>query len=73
MDRITPGPPVGLLAGPVRRPHVKRPVHLCPDCFGVTRDLDILECPECGTELIARIPMSAHGPALVAGALGARA
>jgi hypothetical protein len=34
-------------------------VHLCPDCFGTTPDLAIAQCPDCGTELLARVPITA--------------
>jgi predicted RNA-binding Zn-ribbon protein involved in translation (DUF1610 family) len=71
MDRITPVPAGGAWAPPTVRPQLKRPVHLCPSCFGVTRDLAMFECPECGTELIARIPTAAHGLTRVPQALGA--
>lgn len=59
--------PVGV--GENRNRFVHRPVHVCPECLGVTRDLAIVSCPDCEVELVARVPIgraaggSAVGPA----------
>lgn len=41
---------------------IARPVHLCPSCLGVTRDLDMLDCPDCQVELVARVPLTTGRP-----------
>lgn len=39
---------------------IVRPVMVCPTCFGVSTDIAMHECPECETELLARVPIRPH-------------
>lgn len=41
---------------------IRRPVLLCPACFGVSQHLEMSRCPSCDVELLARVPVDAGGP-----------
>ncbi|HEX2017045.1 MAG TPA: hypothetical protein VGN69_10145, partial [Solirubrobacteraceae bacterium] len=51
---------------------LRRPLHLCPSCLGVTRDLSITTCPDCHVELLARVPISGQRPVVASGRFPAR-
>jgi hypothetical protein len=61
LDRFATGTPVLAL---------RRPVHVCPSCLGVTRQLDLHACPDCDIELLERVPISDRVACAVSGGMG---